>query len=233
MNKLVDYDGSDLILLVGAPGSKWSAAYRYLSTSPDINSTDKAYHREFNHPFTTDLKQIRHSTLIAQHQGAYWGPGNEFGDKFSFLHNCSKQYIYNEFKKAFENFDGRKIIKSHAFAYNLHYLSCMFPKATFVLCYRNDIDCFSWWHACGGWGINYPNYTWYENDTRMLDKIKEENYNILKFATDHNKSFERYTVGQLCDALDISRENVKDIDDTLKFKVAITKGIRPAHIHSL
>ncbi len=228
-----EYLGDDLILLTGAPGSKWSAVYRHLSKSIDINSTDKSPERTYSHPYTSDSNEVKFSNFIGAHQGAYWGPNNEFGDNFDFLHNCSKQYIYNQFVRPFKHFKGLKIIKSHFFAYNLPYLASCFPNATIVLCYRNDVDCFTWWHACGGWGITYPNYTWYENDNRMLDKIKEENYNILKFAADKDASFNTYSVGQLFDKFNLSKENVANTDEVLKFKIAFTKGVRPAHIHSL
>jgi hypothetical protein len=41
---------------------------------------------------------------------------------------------------------------------------------------------FKWWHFVGGWDISFPTYTWYNNDSRMYEKILEENQDMLTFA---------------------------------------------------
>jgi len=35
-----EYDGADLIFLIGCPGSRWSNIHVMLSESPQINNTD-------------------------------------------------------------------------------------------------------------------------------------------------------------------------------------------------
>ena len=232
MDNIIDYTGSDLIFLVGAPGSRWSGIYRTLSESPDINDTDKSPQRVYNFPTSGDPKLVEKQPAVGQHSGAYWGPYNDVGERFDNLHNCSKEYIYNELSKAFINFNGKKIVKSHFFAYNLDYLAYMFPEATFLLCYKNDIICFSWWHTCGGWGINYPNYTWYKNDSNMLDKIKEENYNILKFAIDKEQTFKTYTVLELFNILNLEPDGKESTyNNKLPCKIAICRGSKTSDIN--
>ena len=215
---LVDNDGSDLIFLTGAPGSKWSSVHRQLSMSPDINSSDITSDRQYSHKVGNSNNPINSKP---NHIGVYLGPYNQLGEKLDYLHNCSKDYLLQEFSKGFESFDGTKIIKSHWFAYNLPYLKNLFPKAKFVLCYRNEIECFSWWHQCGGWGITYPNYTWYQNDTRLLNKIKEENYNILKFAMDNQVNFKYPTVEELLNSLNIQLGEKHQPTATFTCKISI------------
>jgi hypothetical protein len=45
----------------------------------------------------------------------------------------------------------------------------------------------------GGWDINYPVYTWYDNPERLWIKIQEEANNILDFAQRKNIEWHNYT----------------------------------------
>jgi hypothetical protein len=182
-----DYGGEDLIFLTGAPGSRFSGAFRVMSNHPSVNKS------EWKDEYVWDkLVHDVHGNrkFIGVHRGVYWGPGNTHGQKFDNMLTLTKSEILSEFMEPFENWDGVKVIKSHWFAYHLGFLHHMFPKAKIVSCYAEDIACFYWWHKCGGWGMQYPNYTWYENDTKMLEQIKQENSHILKFNKDKQTPIE-------------------------------------------
>jgi hypothetical protein len=212
-----DYAGEDLILLTGAPGSRWSSVHSILiSCSDDFNKSEIS-------PKPWRVKTIAYGTpLIANHRGVYWGPNNEFGEKFDYLHDCSKAYLLEEFNKPFKEPGKIKIIKSHWFSYNLKYLANVFPKAKIVLCYADEADCFYWWHKCGGWGIPYPDYTWYKNDSGMLKQIREENYHILRFCIENNLQLEFMKLPDLTDKLGINIS--KDFDYNLNCKIAVFTG---------
>jgi hypothetical protein len=212
---MIDNDGSDLIFLTGAPGSRWSSVHREMNQSPDINSSDVTKSRQYVHVATGNQLDSQ-----PNHSGVYFGPSNGLGEKLGYLHDCSKEYMLNEFSKGFESFEGIKIIKSHWFSYNLPYLKNSFPKSKIILCYMSDMECFSWWHKAGGWGITYPNYTWYRDDARMLEKIKEENSNILKFGIDCGVTFSHLTVKQVLGSLNL-RMGEKHWTDVHKCKIAI------------
>jgi len=53
------------------------------------------------------------------------------------------------------------------------------------LIYRPDAPSLDWWLQAGGFDISYPNYDWYENETKMFFKIYEQNNLILDFAREH------------------------------------------------
>ena len=196
-----NYQGEDLILLVGTPGSKWSSVHRYLVSSDDINQTELSKKRKWSRKIDVNDKIMS----IGNHRGVYWGPYNEHGQKFDKLNTLSKQEIVSEFMNAFDNWEKIKIIKSHWFAYHLDFLHNIFPKATFVSCYANDDDCYFWWKKVGGWGLPYPSYEWYENDEKMLKSIKEENSRILKFNIDRDAEFKYYAFKDIFEAVDIKK----------------------------
>ncbi len=214
-----EYSGSDLVLLVGCPGSRWSSTYVNLVKSPEINISDWNADRLWPTPTIHVSGELRYG----KHLGTYWGPNHEHGHHFDKLFTMSKAEILEEFMQPFANWDKIKIIKSHWFAYHIDYLHALFPKAIVVSTYANDIDSFYWWHKCGGWGIPYPSYSWYENDTRMLEKIKEENYRVLKFNRDRNTPFELLTSEQLYEKLGLEAPET-DGHVLLKSEVAVYDG---------
>lgn len=170
------YQGEDLIIVTGAPGSRWSGVIRLLSLiCKEINISDNTARRVYE-------KRDAEGKVIGWHRGAYWGPHNRYGHKFDKLNTLSKEEVLEEFKKPFKDWDtGKKIIKSHWFAYHLPQLKQMFPKATMWSFFEEDKECFDWWHHVGGWDIYFPNYTWYVDDERMMKQIGIENNNIKDF----------------------------------------------------
>jgi hypothetical protein len=216
-----EYTGSDLIFLIGTPGSKWSAVHRLLCESSHVNTTDWSEEKSWGDDvYGLDI----HGKInnLGVHKGAYWGPGNIYGKKFERLDSISKNEMISEFMDAFETWDKVKIIKSHWFAYNIPYLHHLFPKAKIVFCYGGDLESFYWWHKCGSWGMSYANYSWYKDDVRMLEKIKEENSNILKFCIDRDLDIKHMSKSWLYDRLnlpDFSGEDHKTV-----CKVAVYSG---------
>lgn len=223
------YDGADLILLIGVPGSRWSNVHRRICEHPDVNTTDWSEDRSWNTP-TLDVHGDLKST--GGHRGSYWGPGNLFGEGFEYMHALSKQQILAEFMRAYDNWTGVKVIKSHWFAYNIPYLRNMFPKAKILCCYVNDVDSFFWWYHSGGWGLGYANYAWYENNIKMFEKIKEENYNILKYNIDRDINFKFYKRSELWGSLGLSKDpkvrgcSIAELegDPLVKVKMAVCDG---------
>ena len=169
------------------------------------------------------------------------GSGNYYGEQFDQLDLLTKEQIVSEFMEAFSHWGGIKIIKSHWFAYHLERLEFLFPKATFICAYQSDFECLHWWNRCGGWAINFGGYSWYEDDVRMMQKIKEENYNILKFNTDRNVPFQNLKARELVEQLNFLYD-MKDMFDSpilmdhmesrLKPKVAIYNKHHVNHIPS-
>jgi hypothetical protein len=224
-----EYDGSDLIILIGVPGSRWSNVHRRICEHPDVNTTDWSEDRSWNTP-TLDVHGDLKST--GGHRGSYWGPGNLFGEGFEYMHALSKQQILAEFMRAYDDWTGVKVIKSHWFAYNIPYLRNMFPKAKILCCYVNDVDSFFWWYHSGGWGLGYANYAWYENNVKMFEKIKEENYNILKYNIDRDINFKFYKRSELWGSLGLSKDpevrgcSIAELegDPLVKVKMAVCDG---------
>jgi hypothetical protein len=223
---VVDYTGSDLVFLVGAPGVRWSVLFKAISESKSVNTSDWV-NWEYENTIQHKIKNFYGEVITAgSHRGTYWGPYNKYGQEFDQLNKLSKAEMILEFQRPFENWSGTKVIKSHWFAYHIDHLHGLFPDAKIVSCYANDMDCFFWWKKCGGWGMFYPKYNWYQNDENLISKIKEENYRLLKFNQDRDVPFEWMTRNQLCDKLGIEQPESEDVDLWCKVAVHDKRHIR-------
>ncbi len=210
----MEYLGEDLILITGAPGTRWSASIQSITSHPDINLSDQTEKRSYERTASyEDGKQAG----IGWHRGVYFGPGHEFGDTFDELESWDKKSLLEEFKKAFSDWDhGIKIIKSHWFAYSLDHLHECFPRAKIIAYYLPDELCLKWWQVVGGFDIAYPHYDWYKSHKRMLEQIKIENACSIKFAAEKGVPFMRYnSLAEVLRALDLdpSKVNYKDVWD--------------------
>jgi len=178
----MNYTGNDIIFATGAPGSKWSRVLSLIGLHPDVNSSDKHKFPRYN----LNVTMLNGKTVpVGNHTGAYFGPDNGIGENFEDLTKLTKEEFIEEIKKPFDNWNqGVKIVKSHWFSYgeNLNWLKNNFPDAKFILVYNGNEVAFKWWHFVGGWDISFPTYTWYNNDSRMYEKILEENQDMLTFA---------------------------------------------------
>ena len=189
----MNYTGHDLIFATGAPGSKWSRILALIGLHPSINNSDKDKLPRYN----MDVTFASGRTIkVGNHSGAYFGPYNKIGENFEDLTALSKEEFVEEIKKPFDNWEtGIKIIKSHWFSYknNLNWLRENFPDAKIILSYNGNEVAFKWWHFVGGWDIDFPTYTWYKNDSRMYEKILEENAGLLSFAKENLMSMKIYS----------------------------------------
>ena len=183
---------SNFIFVLGAPGSRWSGVAKSIYHSKDIDHSDSTAERQYHNPHTKAL----------MHLGAYWDPGMEFGNGLDQFDAWSKTDLIEEFNRPFSG-AGRRIIKSHVLTEHVGHLALLF-HAPIVLVYRNNEDCFNWWHEAGGWGITYPSYDWYKDDAGMRAQIARQNAGLTRFKDQHGL----YTVAnniELADKLGISR----------------------------
>ena len=210
----MEYQGEDLILITGAPGTRWSASIQSISSHPDINLSDHTEERQYER---TAEYGDGSKAGIGWHRGVYFGPGHEFGDTFDDLESWDKKSLLEEFKKAFSDWDyGVKIVKSPLVPYSLDHLHECFPKARIIAYYLPDELCLRWWQVVGGFDIAYPHYDWYKSHKRMLEQIKIENACSIKFAAEKGVPFLRYnSLAEVHNALDLdpSKVNYKDVWD--------------------
>ena len=209
-----NYQGEDLIIITGAPGTRWSASIQSITSHPDINLSDQTEERSYER---TASYEDGKKAGIGWHRGVYFGPCHEFGKTFDNIESWTKEELLNEFKKAFSDWDnGIKIVKSHWFAYGLEHLHKCFPKARIIAYYLPDELCLQWWQVVGGFDIEYPHYDWYKSHKRMLEQIKIENACSIKFAAEKGVPFLRYnTLAEVHKALgmDPSKVSYKDVWD--------------------
>lgn len=159
------------LFFTGVPGSRWSGIAQTLEQLNGFNTSDRTPEREFGH------------NGFSGHKGAYFGQGMEFE---SYL---SPDYIDN----AWTDNTGTRLVKSHDWAYKLQTIREVFPEDWIMLVYRPDMVSYAWWHEAGGFNIKYPSYDAYENSTKMLGMIAEQNANILKFAHTHDLTWNYFT----------------------------------------
>ena len=171
------------ILVTGAPGSKWSGVVRDIYTSNDIDQTDYKKERVYKND-------------KVKHVGSYFDPGMEFGtDK-------------KEWDLPFSG-KGKRIIKSHTFAYDLDELKK--HGHPIVLVHRPDYECYKWWKQAGGFNITYPSYKWYENLEGIWFHIQEQNRDIMQFVKDNEKSITTLEDNyDLLEVLKLSESEPKD-----------------------
>jgi hypothetical protein len=165
------------ILFTGAPGSKWSSVAENIYQSPDIDRSDSTSEREYKKD-------------VVKHQGAYFDPGMEFDN------------ARDNWNSPFSG-TGKRIIKSHTFAYKLNELKD--TGNAIVMVYRNDFECLEWWKQAGGFKITYPNYQYYKDIETIWHHIVEQNKKIMEFIKD-NKNY----IATPADNVDLCR--LLDID---------------------
>ena len=165
------------ILVTGAPGSKWSGIVGDIYRSKDIDQTDYSKKRKFKN-------------RKVNHHGVYFDPGFEFDNK--------KEMWDLPFSGK-----GKRIIKSHTFAYQLNELKKY--KLPIVMVYRKCYECYKWWHEAGGFNIEYPNYKpYYKNSDNMWCEITSQNTKIMQFVKDNEQSISRIQdTYDLCSILNI------------------------------
>lgn len=159
------------LFFTGVPGSRWSGIAQTLETLAGFNTSDHNPSREY----------MRNG--FTGHTGVYFGKGMEY-EPYLNPGYIDSAWAINE---------GTKIVKSHDWAYNLQDIKDIFPDDWIMLVYRPDMASYAWWHQAGGFNIDYPNYTAYQNSETMLGKIAEQNANILKFAHTYDLTWNYFT----------------------------------------
>jgi hypothetical protein len=181
-----------LVFTTGAPGSCWSMiSNRLKKIMPWFDKSDEMLERKYKMPeehasryYNVNDPNWNQTT----HNGAYFGPYHEFGQGFD---NIPTNYTKDEFiKECLQPYSDdtrpNKLIRSHWFAYNLDWIWDNFKGHKMLLIWREPELAEQWWYSMGGWSIDYPIYTWYENTTKMSIQIKEESDLVLDFAKRHN-----------------------------------------------
>ena len=152
------------VFFTGVPGSRWSSISQKLSELDGMNNSDWSKEREYAHG------------KFSGHKGAYFGKKMEYED------HLYPGYIDSAWKEP----GGCKIVKSHDWALKLDNVKNEFPDDWIMLVYRPDVSSYAWWFEAGGFSIEYPNYSAYNDHIGMQHAIAEQNNCILKFAHKHN-----------------------------------------------
>lgn len=219
-----------LVLTTGAPGSCWSMiSNRFKRSMRGFDKSDEQFDRKYKMPeehVSQNYNITDPNWKQTTHNGSYFGPHHEFGHGFDDIAaNYTKESFVNECLKPYSDSDfPNKLIRSHWFAYNLDWLweNCKGHKM--LLIWRDPKAAENWWYSMGGWNIQYPVYTWYENPNRMAEKIKEENDLILKFAEKHNIDWWDYDLdgewirSRFPEAVAIESKANPIINDTIKVR---------------
>lgn len=187
------------IYCAGAPGSMWSRITNRVKRNYDwIDRSDDTEERRYKMP--PGVIEARYSAPTEHptgkgHYGSYFGPGNEFGQDFEDLSHYNVDDFKSECMKPFtDDSKNTKLVRSHWFAYNLDWLYDNCKGDEILLVWRDPKESEKWWHDMGGWNITHPNYDWYQNDSRMWEKIQEETRLIEEFASKHNITWHEYDV---------------------------------------
>jgi len=156
----------DKIFMIGVPGSRWSGIAQNIEDNiAGFNSSDRRPDREYRHHNFTG------------HLGVYFGTGWE--------HDTSLDPA--NLDAPFQHTQGTRILKSHEWAYQLDEIRERYPRDWIMLVYRPDMSAYSWWHQAGGFGITYPDYhPFYQDSARMLGEIAQQNQAIMRFAQKHD-----------------------------------------------
>jgi hypothetical protein len=159
------------IFFTGVPGSRWSGIAQTLEQLDGFNTSDRTPEREYTH------------NQYSGHRGAYFGRDMELE---AYL---DERYI----DYAWTTQGGTRIVKSHDWAYKLDSVRECFPNDWIMLIYRPDMASYAWWYEAGGFNIKYPSYVAYKDSTTMLGEIGKQNNNILKFASEHDLTWNYFT----------------------------------------
>jgi hypothetical protein len=188
-----------LVLTAGAPGSAWSMMSNRVkrALAKRFDRTDETDERTYYIPedHKNEMYDVKDPTWKATtHNGSYFGPYHEFGHGFD---DIPKNYTTESFKaeclKPFlDPTRTHKLVRSHWFSYNLDWIWDNMKGHKLLLVWRDAEKSRDWWYSMGGWNINFPVYTWYDNPDRMWEKIQEETNLIWKFGEKHNLEWMDY-----------------------------------------
>lgn len=160
------------IFVSGAPGSRWSAITQRLWALPNFNKTDINFHTRY------DRYDVRKKKILEYfHHGTY------------FEHNTSQPVTLDEAKldATYEDPNaGTMLHRSHQYAFILDIIKEKYPNDWIWLIYRPDFECYTQWIKCGGFYIDYPDYSFYEDESTMMREITKQNNAKLEWVRKHN-----------------------------------------------
>jgi hypothetical protein len=188
----------DRIFFTGVPGSRWSGIAQVLESLPGFNTSDRTLTRSYEH------------NSFSGHKGAYFGRLMEFDARLD------ADYL----QSAWSSKQGTCLVKSHDWAYSLDKIKTKFPDDWIVLVHRPDDASFTWWKQAGGFNIQYPSYTAYQNDQIMQREISWQNQAILQFAEQQSLVWNTFTSEWISDNFGQRIPGVVTADD---IRVAILK----------
>lgn len=159
------------IFFTGIPGSSWSRIASTLSIAvPAINISDYSDNRK--------------ESLLPAHKGVYFGTGMEFPADLS-IENIDAPWAKNLY--------GTRIIKSHEWATKLDQINEMYPDDWIMLVHCAPvIKTINGWMNSGGFEIKYPNYSYYENKTKLIDLANRDNAAIIDFARKNKLKWNKF-----------------------------------------
>lgn len=138
-----------------------------------FDTSDRSEERTYSH------------SKFSGHAGSYFDPGMEF------------PMARSQWDKPFSGENGLRLIKSHTLGVRLDEFD-----ETCIMVYRNDVECYRWWHEAGGFDITYPNYEFFEDSWEMWGWIQAINKGIMKEV--YEKECRRvYDLSQLLNAVGV------------------------------
>ena len=164
------------IFCSGSPGSRWSAITQRLWALPNFNRTDINFHTRYDRWDTRKKKIAKYF-----HHGSY------------FEHNTPLPVTLDVAKLDATYADpsaGTMIHRSHQYAFILDAIKEMYPNDWIWLIYRPDFECYTQWIKCGGFYIDYPDYSFYQDEPTMMSEIAKQNNAKLAWVRKHNLKWE-------------------------------------------
>lgn len=160
------------IFVSGSPGSRWSAITQRLWALPNFNRTDINFHTQYTR---YDPRKKKFQDYF--HHGTY------------FEHNTSQPVTLDEAKLDATYADpnaGTMMHRSHQYPFILDSIKERYPNDWIWLIYRPDFECYTQWIKCGGFYIDYPDYSFYQDEPTMMREITKQNNAKLAWVRKHN-----------------------------------------------
>jgi hypothetical protein len=169
---------NQLIFFTGIPGSRWSRAAALLQGSPllNLNDSDRNESRIYWNP--------NREEPYPNHQGAYFGTGQEYGYGFESLEDnfYTKQDFVHEVMRPFTTHNNQNyLIKSHGFARSLKWITANFPNNRIIICLRElKVSIRDWYNFGGFEKIHFPNYSEYYKNPEVFEPLVAEEDRLLR-----------------------------------------------------
>lgn len=191
----------DIWFIIGPPGSKWSSLYNLLSVAvANVDNTDKTVDRFYTHGNNIT------------HQGAYFGPGMEFGSNWHLEESITRDNLLAEIGKVWPVSNQVKLVKSHVLALHLPKLRSEFPNSKFIFVTRPYERSIQGWIGAGGFEkITYPNYKeYYKDDETFCKLVSAESESISRYKYANNLPTHLYSKTVIKEYFTIDENNLNN-----------------------